>query len=92
VLLNWAKESENSQGDSRVRGGFKVIPRISKLQGYNTLEETLLMKSNHGYKINTPIMLLKHHDMWPSLNPPRKLQNENFGTDTESDLAASSSL
>jgi hypothetical protein len=54
VLLNWPKESGNSQGDSRVRGGFKVIPRISKLQGYNTLEETPLAKSNHGYKINTP--------------------------------------
>jgi hypothetical protein len=53
VLLNWPKESGNSQGDSRVRGGFKVIPRISKLQGYNTLEESLLVKSNYGYKINT---------------------------------------
>jgi hypothetical protein len=53
VLLNWPKESGNSQGDSRVRDGFKVIPKISKLQGYNTLEGTPLAKSNHGYKINT---------------------------------------
>jgi hypothetical protein len=52
VLLDWLKESRNSQGDSRVRGGFKVMPRISKLQGYITLEETPLVKSNHGYKIN----------------------------------------
>jgi hypothetical protein len=51
VLLNWSKELVNSQGDSRVRGGFKVIPRISKHQGYNTLEDTSLAKSNHGYKI-----------------------------------------
>jgi hypothetical protein len=54
VLLNGPKESGNSQGDSRVRGGFKVIPRISKLQGYNTLEETPLVNNNHRYKINTP--------------------------------------
>jgi hypothetical protein len=47
------KESENLQGDLRGRGGFKVIPRISKLQVYNTLEETPLAKSNHGNKINT---------------------------------------
>jgi hypothetical protein len=52
-FLNWPKELKNSQGESRVRGGFKVIPRISKLHGYNTLEETPLVKSNHGYKINT---------------------------------------
>jgi hypothetical protein len=54
VLLNGLKESGNSQGDLRVRGGFKVIPRISKLQGYNTLEETPLVNSNHRYKINIP--------------------------------------
>jgi hypothetical protein len=53
MLLNWLKESENLQGDLRVRGGFKVIPRISKLEVYNTLEETPLAKSNHGNKINT---------------------------------------
>jgi hypothetical protein len=53
VLLNWLKESGNSQGDSGVRGGFKVILRISKVKGYNTLEETPLAKSNPGYKINT---------------------------------------
>jgi hypothetical protein len=27
-LLNWPKELEDSQGDSRVRGGFKVMPII----------------------------------------------------------------
>jgi hypothetical protein len=32
--------------------------------------------------------MLKHHDRWPSLDLPRKLQNENFGTDAESDLTA----
>jgi hypothetical protein len=53
VLLDWPKESGNSQGDSRVRGGFKVMPRISKVQGFITLEETPLVKSNHGYKIDT---------------------------------------
>jgi hypothetical protein len=53
VLLDWPKKSGNSQGDSRVRGGFKVMPRISKLQGYITLEETPLAKINHRYKVNT---------------------------------------
>jgi hypothetical protein len=27
----------------------------------------------------------KYHDRWASLNLPRKLQNENFGTGAESD-------
>jgi hypothetical protein len=53
MLLNWSQESGNSQGDSRVRGDFNVIPRIFKFQGYNTLEETPIAKSNHGYNINT---------------------------------------
>jgi hypothetical protein len=43
-LLNWPKELDDSQGDSKVRGGFKVIPMRSKLQRYNHLEETPLTK------------------------------------------------
>jgi hypothetical protein len=43
-LLNWPKELDDSQGDSKVRGGFKVIPTRSKLQRYNHLEETPLTK------------------------------------------------
>jgi hypothetical protein len=39
--------------------------------------------------INTPIMLLRHHDMWPSLNLPRKLQNKNFDTAVKDDLTTS---
>jgi hypothetical protein len=91
VLLNWPKESRNSQGDSKVRTGFKVIPRISKLQGYNTLEETPLAKSNHGYRINTTSRHEKYHDRWASSNLPRQLRNENFGTDAKSDLTVSTS-
>jgi hypothetical protein len=84
VLLNWPKESGNPQGDSRVRGGFKFMPRISKLQGFITLEETPLVKSNHGYKINTTSY--RGNNM--TGGHPR-IQQENFKTKF---LAQTSSL
>jgi hypothetical protein len=39
-LFNGPKEMEESQGDSRVRGGFRVIPTQFRLQRYSHLEET----------------------------------------------------
>jgi hypothetical protein len=84
VILDWLKELGNSQGDSRVRGGFKVMPRISKLQGYITLEETPLAKSNHRYKIN----ITSHHENNMTGGHPR-IQQENFKTKI---LASTSNL
>jgi hypothetical protein len=37
-----------------------------------------LLKEKSRIQDKHPIMLSKHHDKWPSLNPPRKLQNESF--------------
>jgi hypothetical protein len=75
VLLDWPKESGNSQGDPRVRGAFKVMPRISKFQGYITLEETPFAKSNHRYKINTTSC--RGNNM---MGGHPQIQQENFKT------------
>jgi hypothetical protein len=43
-LFNGPKKLKDSQGDSRVRGGFRVIPMRIMLQRYSHLEETYLVK------------------------------------------------
>jgi hypothetical protein len=43
-LFNEPKKLKDSQGDSRVRGGFRVIPMRIMLQRYSHLEETYLVK------------------------------------------------
>jgi hypothetical protein len=40
--------------------------------------DTILWKEQSRIHDKHPIMLLKHHDRWPPLNPPGKLQNESF--------------
>jgi hypothetical protein len=39
--------------------------------------DTILWKEQSRIQDKYPIILLKHHDRWSSLNPPRKLQNES---------------
>jgi hypothetical protein len=43
-LFNGPKKLEDSQGGSRVRCGFRVIPMRFMLQRYSHLEETHLTK------------------------------------------------
>jgi hypothetical protein len=78
--------------------GWEGLPRDSKefkttLGLYPRIEESKVQRSSRDQhkQDRHPIMMLKHHDTWSSLDPPRKLQNENISTDTESDLTASNS-
>jgi hypothetical protein len=56
------------------------MPRCIAIEGKQMLRriDTILWKEQSRIQGKCPIILLKHHDRWPSLNPPRKLQNESF--------------
>jgi hypothetical protein len=68
-----------SQRNRRINNDIQKSSR--QLQGYiYAIQDSRLkpLVANNKNKINTPLILLKHHDRWPSLNPPRKLQSEKF--------------
>jgi hypothetical protein len=68
-----------SQRNRRINNDIQKSSR--QLQGYiYAIQDSRLkpLVANNENKINTPLILLKHHDRWPYLNPPRKLQSEKF--------------
>jgi hypothetical protein len=90
-LFDGPKKPEDSQGDSRVRGGFKVIPMRFMLQRQPSIRDPSHEKSNHRYKINTTSCC--ENTMTGGNHQIRKenFKTNFFGTDVESDLTANNS-
>jgi hypothetical protein len=71
-LSNGWKEREGLPGD------LKEFKALSGLYPHNWGVKGITLLKIPTEQDKRPIMMLKHHNMCPSLNPPRKLQNENF--------------